>query len=475
MTIGTPPQSFLLQADTGSTTVWVPSASSETCQSKIGCPLGEFSANESSTFILGKSDFNGSYGDGNGVSGNFFTDVLQIGNITITNMTIGLANRTTQGSGILGLGYAINENIEPFDVLDAQDLQNVSPPIYDQLMSQGVIDRAAYSLYLDDLEANAGSILFGAVDSTKYTGNLVSLPVQPSLCVALQNDTSDCIYSTLSVALTSIAINDQSGTRMLTSSNFSVPALLDSGNSQQTWPEALYSQLVKGLGGVPTGADNYGQPYVPCSYKNANASITYTFGHGPNITVPFSELLVGKPNGTFPNGEARCLFRVGSDKYVDGGGVGLGDTFLRSAYVVYDLQNNEIALAQANWNATSTSNIMMIPSGTGLPGVSSTATLMAPVTTVSEAALTATSAASVIAGSGTAAASSISSTAASSSSNGNPATPTFSLGSAASATAAASSSGSASSAGVQTVIFGNFTWVFSFVLGFGALLGAAVL
>jgi hypothetical protein len=32
----------------------------------------------------------------------------------------------------------------------------------------------------------------------------------------------------------------------------------------------------------------------------------------------------------------------------------LGDTFLRSAYVVYDLDNNEIAMAQANLNSTDT-------------------------------------------------------------------------------------------------------------------------
>ena len=45
----------------------------------------------------------------------------------------------------------------------------------------------------------------------------------------------------------------------------------------------------------------------------------------------------------------------------------LGDTFLRSAYVVYDLSNNEISLAQTNFNATK-SNVMEIQSGTaGVP------------------------------------------------------------------------------------------------------------
>ena len=42
----------------------------------------------------------------------------------------------------------------------------------------------------------------------------------------------------------------------------------------------------------------------------------------------------------------------------------LGDTFLRSAYVVYDLANNEISLAQTNFDSKS-SHVVEISSGTG--------------------------------------------------------------------------------------------------------------
>ena len=51
----------------------------------------------------------------------------------------------------------------------------------------------------------------------------------------------------------------------------------------------------------------------------------------------------------------------------------MGDTFLRSAYVVYDLTNNEISVAETNFNATS-SNIQEIASGTsGVPGATQVA------------------------------------------------------------------------------------------------------
>lgn len=41
----------------------------------------------------------------------------------------------------------------------------------------------------------------------------------------------------------------------------------------------------------------------------------------------------------------------------------MGDTFIRSAYLVYDLDNNEISIAQTNFNAT-TNNVLEIGTGT---------------------------------------------------------------------------------------------------------------
>jgi hypothetical protein len=55
----------------------------------------------------------------------------------------------------------------------------------------------------------------------------------------------------------------------------------------------------------------------------------------------------------------------------------LGDTFLRSAYVVYDLQNNQISLAQTDFNSTTT-NVVEI-TASGVPGASP---VSSPVTTL---------------------------------------------------------------------------------------------
>lgn len=51
-----------------------------------------------------------------------------------------------------------------------------------------------------------------------------------------------------------------------------------------------------------------------------------------------------------------------------------GDTFLRSAYVVYDIQNNNIAIAQTKFNVSSSDSNIQDITNSNLPGVSSTAT-----------------------------------------------------------------------------------------------------
>jgi len=51
----------------------------------------------------------------------------------------------------------------------------------------------------------------------------------------------------------------------------------------------------------------------------------------------------------------------------------LGDTFLRSAYVVYDLKNNVIGLAQTNFNSTTSSIIDFKADQTAIPAASGVA------------------------------------------------------------------------------------------------------
>lgn len=70
----------------------------------------------------------------------------------------------------MGIGYDSNES--------GTAPNGTYPSVMDNLVDQGIIARKAYSLYLNDLESNRGSVVFGGIDTTKYTGELVALPFQ---------------------------------------------------------------------------------------------------------------------------------------------------------------------------------------------------------------------------------------------------------------------------------------------------------
>jgi len=76
----------------------------------------------------------------------------------------------------------------------------------------------------------------------------------------------------------------------------------------------------------------------------------------PTISVDLPELVIVWVE---EKGKRVCIFGIapsGNHQPI------FGATFLRSAYVVYDLSNNEISFAQTNFNSTS-DNILEITSG----------------------------------------------------------------------------------------------------------------
>jgi hypothetical protein len=178
----------------------------------------------------------------------------------------------------------------------------------------------------------------------------------------------------MTVAWTSLSVSDSSGTTPLSPSDFPSPAVLDSGTTLTIIPSDLYSQLSDYFEVVsdPT----YGS-LVACSIGSLNGSLDFGFGgsNGPIIPVSFSELAIpifddqGNPL-TFEDGSAACNFGLGAA--TQGEPILLGDTFLRSAYVVYDIDSQQIGIAPTVFNATS-SNIVEIGAG-NVAGASSIAT-----------------------------------------------------------------------------------------------------
>jgi len=277
---------------------------------------------------------------------------------------MGLALTAVDSIGVMGISFASGETI----CWEHDECSRIVPTVVDQLKAAKYTQRNAYSLYLNDLQSDSGSILFGAIDTAKYSGPLIALPMQPDG----QGNVTD-----FSVSLTSVSIYTADGkTQKLSSPDLAVPALLDSGTYDTELPASIANAIISGMGAVYSGGSNI----VPCRYTNADATIIFGFGGpgGPQISVPMSEMVVDA-GITFSDGSKACYLGIDAVDESLGGSIILGDTFLRSAYVVYDLENQVIALAQAKFNVTD-SSVVPIPSGTGLPGVSTTATVAVATT-----------------------------------------------------------------------------------------------
>ena len=105
------------------------------------------------------------------------TDDFKIGGATIKNLQMGLANTTTSGFGVIGIGFDENE-------ASLTSITSVPyPNLIDQMVSQGLINTKAYSLYLDDLEESTGSIVFGGVDTNKFMYVEITSPGSLSLII----------------------------------------------------------------------------------------------------------------------------------------------------------------------------------------------------------------------------------------------------------------------------------------------------
>ncbi|KAK0645926.1 aspartic peptidase domain-containing protein [Cercophora newfieldiana] len=349
-TVGTPARSVRLHIDTGSSDLWVNTPSSSLCrESSRPCQFaGTYSANSSSTYEYIGSWFNISYVDGSGASGDYVSDTVSFGSSKLDRLQFGIGYNSTNAQGILGIGYPINEvqvgraGKQPYRNLPAQ------------MVADGMIQSNAYSLWLNDLDANTGNILFGGIDNAKFNPPLLSVPIQPE----------QGFFAEFLITLTGATL---SGTSVASDSEMALAVLLDTGSSLTYLPDDMVSTIYNRVGAQYDSSN--GAAYVPCSLANEATTFTFSFSE-PTITVDMNEMVLDMylNNGKrpqFQDGTTACLFGIAPA----GQGTNvLGDTFLRSAYVVYDLANNEISLAQTKFNTTA-SEVVEIGTGTNsVPG-----------------------------------------------------------------------------------------------------------
>jgi hypothetical protein len=347
ITVGTPEQAFTVNIDTGSSDLWLNSAKSRLCRlrSQPCAHSGLYNANSSSSYAYVNSAFNISYAGGNSAAGDYATDTVRVAGRTVSDLQFGIGYQSTSPVAILGLGYPLNEaqssnaGLSPY--------QNLP----EKLAADSTIASNAYSIWLNDLDANTGNLLFGGVDRAQYEGDLVTVPVQ----------TEDGVHAEFLVPLTDVqldgqSVEDVSDSASPTSSSSSpsssvsaIPALLDTGTTLMYLPDAMTEAIYEAVNAQFLQSQQVAT--VSCDLASQNINMTFRFADSVSINVPLNELVIdtqSSSSSSDSNG-GTCQFGIapaGRDTII------LGDTFLRSAYVVFDIDNNEISLAQSKMNAT---------------------------------------------------------------------------------------------------------------------------
>lgn len=300
--IGNPPQKVFAQLDTGSFELWVnpnctglPIADRKFCQA-----IGKYDPARSSTSVVSQLGTSLKYGIGAANITYVADDIALSDSASMKKVQFGVATSSQeQFAGILGIGYGNGFNIKYNNFVDELALQNVTKT-------------KSFSVALGSKDEGQGVVVFGGVDTSKFTGTLAPLPIIP----ASKSPDGVARYW---VTLKSITHTGQGGNSASLAGK-AMPVFLDTGATLTLLPPDVTKAMATALNA--TGMDLNGFYTVDCGLAKMNGTIDFAF-EGVTIRVPYNEIL--REMKTQP---PMCYLGVMASNMF----VLLGDTFLRSAY-----------------------------------------------------------------------------------------------------------------------------------------------
>ncbi|XP_026224825.1 pepsin A-like [Anabas testudineus] len=301
ISIGTPPQSFVVIFDTGSSNLWVPSVS---CSSQACQNHKQFNPQSSSTFSTNSESISIQYGTGS-MTGYLGTDTVQVGGISVTNQVFGLSQTEAPfmaemaADGILGLAF---QSIASDDVV----------PVFVNMVSQGLVSQPMFSVYLSSNSEQGSEVVFGGVDSSHYTGEITWIPLTSATYWQIKMD--------------SVTINGQT-----VACSGGCQAIIDTGTSQIVGPTTDINNMNSWVG---ASTDQYGDASVSCQNIQSMPDITFTL-NGNAFTIPASAYVSQTSYGCNTG-----FGQGGSDQLWI-----LGDVFIRKYYAIFNIQSQYIGLA----------------------------------------------------------------------------------------------------------------------------------
>ncbi|KAI0688123.1 acid protease [Cytidiella melzeri] len=304
ISVGTPAQSFLIDFDTGSSDLWIPSSSctSSTCSSK-----SKYKASSSSTSAKKSGTFSIEYGDGSTVSGPIYTDTVTVAGLTATGQyfspvtTLSSSFSDDPIDGILGLAFPSLSNLG-------------ENPFFNTLISEGKVTSGVFGFKL----ASTGSTLFlGGTDTSKYTGSIEYHSVDTSTGFWQATGAKAVVGSSAAV------------------SNFDT--VIDSGTTIIYGPPSAVKTFYSKIEGSKVYDESEGYYEYPCS---TTESVGFSWG-GKTWTVSAKNFNLGSAGSS-----GQCVGAIaGQDIGLGESTWLLGDSFMKNVYTAFSFDEDAVGFA----------------------------------------------------------------------------------------------------------------------------------
>ncbi|KAI1795524.1 acid protease [Ganoderma leucocontextum] len=305
ISIGTPPQKFLIDFDTGSSDLWVPSAScsSSTCKAKH-----RFSTSKSSSARKQSGSFSIHYGDGSTVSGPVYTDIVTVAGVSAYSQafspvtTLSSSFSSDPIDGILGLAFPAISNLHV-------------DPFFNNAYVHGAVNEGVFGFKL----ASSGSELFlGGTNDQLYSGSLEYHNV----------DTSTGFWQ---ITGAKAYLNGKA-----VATGFET--IIDSGTTLMYGPPAAVKKLFASVPGSGVYDSSQGYYYYPCK---SPPTLAFSWG-GKQWKISAANLNLGETQ----TGSGKCVSSLAGQDIGLGTNVWLiGDAFMKNVYTAFSFDSNAVGFA----------------------------------------------------------------------------------------------------------------------------------